>query len=82
MFGRPIVISAFSDQVAATKQPILFGSGVDSYCVREAGGLSVSVMREAFLPSGEIGVIGFGLVGGFSKAVAGSSPLVALKMHA
>ncbi|WP_348266425.1 phage major capsid protein [Edaphobacter sp. DSM 109919] len=79
IFGRPIVISQFSDQIAATKTPILFGSGVDSYLVREAGGLSVSVMREAFLPQGELGVIGFGLVGGVSKN-AGVSPLVALKM--
>jgi hypothetical protein len=83
LFGRPIVISQFTDQIAATHSPILFGSGVDSYTVREAtGGLSVSVLRERFLDTAEIGVVGFGLVGGFSKAVSGSAPLVKLVMHA
>lgn len=31
LFGRPIVISQFSDQIAANKTPILFGSGVDTW---------------------------------------------------
>ena len=83
LFGRPIVISQFTDQIAATKSPILFGSGVDSYTVREAtGGLSVSILRERFMDTAEIGVVGYGLVGGFSKAVSGSAPLVKLVQHA
>lgn len=81
LFSRPIVISQFNDQIAATKVPIIFASGQDAYRVRKAGGLSVSVMREVFLPQGEIGVIGFGLVGGFSKN-AGVSSAVKLTMHA
>ena len=82
ILGHPVVISQYMDNAdVATNIPILYGDH-SAYLLRIVNpGLSLNVLREAYLPSGEIGVIGYARVGG-ALLQAGINPIVSLAMHA
>jgi HK97 family phage major capsid protein len=82
ILGHPVVISQYMDNAdVATNVPILYGDH-SAYLLRIVNpGLSLNVLREAYLPSGEIGVIGYARVGG-ALLQAGINPIVSLAMHA
>jgi HK97 family phage major capsid protein len=80
LFGRPIVISQFSDPIAATKTPILFGD-LSSYTLRTVGGLQVARLTERFAELNETAFIGYARAGGYNTSQTASPAIVSLKMH-
>jgi HK97 family phage major capsid protein len=81
IFGVPIVISQYTDAIAATKNPILFGD-MTSYTLRTvAGGLQVVRLTERYAELNETGFIGYTRAGGYNTSQAASPAIVSLKMH-
>lgn len=81
IYGRPIVISAYSDPISATRTPILFGD-MSSYTLRTVGSLQVARLTERYAELNETGFIGYCRAGGYNTSQAASPAIVSLKMHA
>jgi HK97 family phage major capsid protein len=81
ILGKKVMLVTQMPNIASGNYSVLFGSFKDAYVLRTIkAGLSINAMRERYLPSYEIGFVGFASVGGITKN-AGVSPLSALKIQ-
>jgi HK97 family phage major capsid protein len=81
LFGRPILISQYSDAMTANKLPILFGDLKAGYTFRQAGRLAIRRLDERYAELNETAYIGFARCGAYNTD-AGTHPIVSLKMSA
>jgi HK97 family phage major capsid protein len=82
ILGRPVVISQYHPNVAATVVgAVQFGSLTDAYVLRTAGDVSILRLNERYADTGEVGFIGYHRNSGFATN-AGTNPLLNLTQHA
>ncbi|CAN5750348.1 hypothetical protein BH10ACI4_BH10ACI4_16940 [soil metagenome] len=81
IFGRPILISQYSDNMTANKVPILFGDLAAGYTYRKAGNIAIRRLDERYAELNETAFLGFVRCGGYTTD-AGTHPIVSLKMAA
>jgi HK97 family phage major capsid protein len=81
ILGRPVVISQYHANIAATNVAVQFGSLTDRYVLRTAGDVSILRLNERYADSGEVGFIGYHRNSGFATD-AGTHPIINLTQHA
>jgi HK97 family phage major capsid protein len=82
ILGRPVKLVTQLPNQAAGSKSILFGDFKSAYTFRtQAPGISIFRMDERYLPSFEVGFVGFVRAGGIATP-AGQAPVISIITHA
>lgn len=81
LLGRPVILNQYQPNIAAGNKALMLGDFKSGFTLRTVGDLSIVLMNERYLDTGEIGFIGFARVGGFATD-AGTHPIITLQQHA
>ena len=81
LLGRPVILNQFLDNPGAGNIPVMYGDH-SAYLLRNVKpGLSITRLSERYLPSGNVGFIGFSRNGG-ALLQSTIPPVISLAMHA
>lgn len=81
ILGKPVKLVTQMPAVATGNFPVLFGDFKAGYTLRQQGsGLGIFRLNERYLPSFEVGFVGFARLGGIATNY-GVSPVVAIKVQ-